>query len=272
MSTLRVGVVQFAASADPAANLEALTPLVRDAAAQGARLVVCPEASIAFDAAQPDLPQAVAEGFDGPFLGALAALARELGIDLVVGTYERRAEAHPYNVTVLLRHDADEPLAYRKVHLYDAFGYVESDHVSSGPVDAPWTRAHADLTVGAFTCYDLRFPESARRVVDAGADVLVVPAAWAPGVRKVDHWTTLLRARAIENTSWVIAADQCAPNGIGHSMVVDPDGAVRGELGDESGVLVVDVESDALVDTRRRLPSLAGRRFAVAPIGTPAAP
>ncbi|SDH68436.1 carbon-nitrogen hydrolase family protein [Agrococcus jejuensis] len=262
MSTLRVGIVQFAPTADPAENVATLEPLVRRAAEQGATLVVCPESSIAFDADDLDLAERVAQPLDGPFVAPLLALATDLGIDLVVGTYELRADGLPYNSSALLRRDGTVA-AYRKVHLYDAFGYRESDHIEPGPIEAPWTLADGDLTAGTFTCYDLRFPESARAAVDAGADVLVVPACWAPGVRKLDHWTTLVRARAIESTSWVVAADQAVPNGIGHSMVVDPDGVVRGSLGEGVGVLVVDVDSEAIAATRARVPSLAGRRLGV---------
>ena len=96
---------------------------------------------------------------------------------------------------------------YRKIHLYDSFGYRESDALSAGRARAR-RRRRARLRVGLMTCYDLRFPELARALVDAGAEVLVVPAAWVAGPRKVDHWRALLRARAIENPVFVVAAGQ----------------------------------------------------------------
>ena len=110
---------------------------------------------------------------------------------------------------------------YRKIHLYDSFGYRESDRLAPGPS----SRSLVDVggfRVGLMTCYDLRFPELARALVDRGAEVLVVPAAWVAGPRKVDHWRTLLRARAIENTVFVVAAGQPGPRYTGHSMVVGP--------------------------------------------------
>jgi deaminated glutathione amidase len=111
------------------------------------------------------------------------------------------------------------------------------------------------------TCYDLRFPELARRLVDDGAEVIVVPAAWVAGPRKVDHWTTLLRARAIENTAYVVGVGQPTPRYSGHSMVVGPLGDVLAEGGDDAEVLTVDLDPSAVAEARRTNPSLANRRL-----------
>ena len=137
--------------------------------------------------------------------------------------------ARPYN-TLLVRGAADA--AYRKIHLYDSFGYRESDALSPGDL-TPVLVDVAGFRVGLMTCYDLRFPELARLLVDRGAEVLVVPSAWVAGPRKVEHWRTLVRARAIENTVFVVAAAQPGPRYSGHSMVVDPLGrrARRGGRG-----------------------------------------
>ena len=119
------------------------------------------------------------------------------------------------------------------------------------------------------TCYDLRFPEMARFLVDAGADTLAVPAAWVAGDHKVDHWQTLLRARAIENTCYVVAAAQCGRHYSGHSAVIDPMGVVLTSLTDEEGVATATVASGAIFGTRQKNPALAHRRFSVAPIPSP---
>ena len=126
--------------------------------------------------------------------------------------------------------------SYRKIHLYDSFGYKESDALRAGPL-APVVVDVAGFRVGLMTCYDLRFPELARLLVDHGAEVLVVPAAWVAGPRKVEHWRTLVRARAIENTVFVVAAAQPGPRYSGHSMVVDPLGDVLAEAGEGAEVL-----------------------------------
>jgi deaminated glutathione amidase len=164
--------------------------------------------------------------------------------------------------------DASGHLAgvYRKVHLYDAFGQRESDRLAPGPADAPPTvLTVGGLRFGVMTCYDLRFPESARRLVDAGADVLVVPAAWAAGELKADHWRTLARARAIENTSVVLAVGQAGKGVTGRSLLVGPDGQVGLELDDRAGLRTADIDPEALVAARRTNPSLTNRRYAVVP-------
>jgi predicted amidohydrolase len=111
------------------------------------------------------------------------------------------------------------------------------------------------------TCYDLRFPEFARMLIDVGADVLAVPAAWVRGPLKEDHWVTLLRARAIENTAYVIGAAQTGSHYCGRSMIIDPMGVIVASLGDEEGVATGEARAERVADVRRRNPSLANRRL-----------
>ena len=158
--------------------------------------------------------------------------------------------------------------AYRKVHLYDAFGTRESDRLEPGPAGVPpLVLRLGDLTFGVLTCYDLRFPESARRLVDAGADVIVVPAAWVDGPLKADHWRTLLRARAIENTAVVIGVGMSGPGLVGRSLLAGPDGVVGLELDETPQVRTVDLDPEPLAQVRRQNPSLANRRYLVVPAG-----
>ena len=131
---------------------------------------------------------------------------------------------------------------YRKLHLYDAFGQRESDWIEPGGIEGPETFELAGLRFGLMTCYDLRFPEVARLLVDAGADVFLVPAEWVRGPLKEHHWSTLLHARAIENTVFVAAADHPPPLGVGHSMIIDPQGVQIAAVGTGTGVAVAHLD------------------------------
>jgi deaminated glutathione amidase len=255
---MRVAVVQQASDLDPEVNRARLQEL----APEDADLVVFPEAfSRDFGEAGSDV-SAYAEPLAGRFATEVERVAEARGTTVVAGMFESSEDpARPFN-TLVVRGAAT--VDYRKVHLYDSFGYRESDRLTAGPVPGPSEAALAkvgDFTLGLMTCYDLRFPELARVLVEAGADVLVVPAAWVAGPRKVDHWRTLLRARAIENTVYVVAAAQPAPRYCGHSMVVDPLGDVLAEAGEGDEILTVGLARDVLGEARRTNPSLANRRL-----------
>ncbi|MFD0363877.1 carbon-nitrogen hydrolase family protein [Nocardia sp. GCM10030253] len=264
-SALDVAVVQFAPGTDPSANLAALREHVRVAGERGAKVVIAPEYSMFAVSRLDERVVAAAEPLTGPFVTGLGAIAREFGVHLVAGIVEEVAPGADRirNTLVALAPDATLVARYRKVHLYDAFGHLESDIVEPGEIETPATFVVDDVTFGMQTCFDLRFPEGVRRVAAAGAQVLVLPAQWIPGPSKVDQWTTLLRARAIENTMYVAAADQCAPRGAGASMIIDPTGGVLAELGDEPGVLTAGIDLEQLAAVRTTNPSLALRRFTI---------
>ncbi|MHA7133312.1 carbon-nitrogen hydrolase family protein [Oerskovia turbata] len=228
---------------------------------------------------RPEAPAASPEagaGGDSGAAGAGPGLTDSAGLQSAVshgagsgGDESGAAAAGPSRaVNAVVAIDASGALAgvYRKVHLYDAFGQRESDRLAPGPADAaPTTLTVGGLTFGIMTCYDLRFPESARRLVDAGADVLVVPAAWAAGELKADHWRTLARARAIENTSVVLGVGQAGKGVTGRSLLVGPDGQVGLELDERAGLRTADIDPEALAESRRTNPSLTNRRYAVVP-------
>jgi predicted amidohydrolase len=252
--SLDVALVQAAADLAPEKNRARIAEL----APTGADLVVFPEAFARdFGPVGDDLAPD-AEPLDGPFATELARVAAEHGATIVAGMFEAAPGAHPYNTLVLT--DGAEAATYRKIHLYDSFGYRESDRLSAGPVE-PVLAQVGGATVGLLTCYDLRFPELARALVAAGAEVLAVPAAWVAGERKVDHWRTLVRARAIENTVYVLAVGQPAPRYSGHSLVVDPLGDVLAEGGDGEEILTARLERAVLDRARETNPSLANRRM-----------
>jgi predicted amidohydrolase len=249
---MQVVLVQEASALDPEENRSRLESLVPE----GADLVVLPEA-FARDFGEPGSGlSAYAEALDGPFVTEVERVAKLRDTTVVAGMFESTGDA-PYN-TVVVRGRVD--LDYRKIHLYDSFGYRESDVLAAGPIE-PATFDLDGTTVGLMTCYDLRFPELARRLVDDGAEVIVVPAAWVAGPRKVDHWTTLLRARAIENTAYVVGVGQPTARYSGHSMVVGPLGDVLVEGGADPETLTVEIDPAAVVEARRTNPSLLNRRL-----------
>ena len=252
--SLRVALVQEASGLEPEANRRRLAELTPE----GVDLVVFPEAFARdFGEAGSDVSP-YAEPLGGGFDREVTRVAQERATTVVAGMFESAPDPErPYN-TLLVRGAVGAE--YRKVHLYDSFGYRESDRLTAGPVE-PLVVDLAGWRVGLMTCYDLRFPELARALVDRGAEVLVVPAAWVAGPRKVDHWRTLVRARAIENTVFVVAAGQPGPRYSGHSLVADPLGDVLAEAQDGPALLTATLERSALDEARATNPSLANRRL-----------
>jgi deaminated glutathione amidase len=261
---MRVALCQLPISSEPAVNLGRVRAAVADAASQGAGLAVFPEATLARFGS--DL-RAAAEPLDGSFCRGLADTARNEGVALVAGVFEPAGGGRVYNTAVAYDASGELVAAYRKIHLYDALGQRESELVAAG--SEPVLCDLAGLRIGILTCYDLRFPEHARALAAGGAQLIVVPAAWAAGLFKEEHWVTLVRARAIENTVWVAAAGQVpdpaepatgAPTGIGRSMLVDPMGTVRVDLGPGRGIAVGQVDTEVTTQVRAVLPSLEHRR------------
>jgi deaminated glutathione amidase len=249
---VHVVLVQTAADLDPAVNRARLAELTPD---DGAGLVVFPEA-FARDFGRPDSSVAAfAEPVDGPFAREVERLAAARGTTIVAGMFESSSDPErPFN-TVIVRGRARAD--YRKIHLFDSFGFRESDQLTAGML-RPVTFELEGLTVGLLTCYDLRFPELARALA---ADVLVVPAAWMAGHLKVDQWFTLARARAIENVCYVVAVGQCGPRYAGHSVVIDPLGEVIAQAGDGEAVVRAVLDPEVLRQARETNPSLANRRL-----------
>jgi predicted amidohydrolase len=266
MTTMRVAAVQLNSGDDPAANRRAAGVLIEQAARAGARLVVLPETWPYLGA--PAGVAAVAETLDGPTAAWLAGQARRLGIYLHGGSIFERAEdgRRVHNTTLVFDPAGDLIARYRKIHLYDVdfagqFRVMESDSVAPG--DEVVTATVDGVTVGLSICYDLRFPELYRLLALAGATVLVVPAAFFLHTGR-DHWEVLLRARAIENQAYVVAAAHVGsdPGGqrFGRSMVIDPWGTVLAQAPDRPGVVTADLDLAALERIRRELPALANRR------------
>jgi predicted amidohydrolase len=261
---MRVALCQLPISPDPAINLDRVAEAVASAAGQGADLAVFPEATqVRFGS---DL-RAAAEPLDGAFGTGLSELARNAGMALVAGVFEPAPDGRVYNTAVVYAGTGDLVAAYRKIHLFDSLGERESALVAPG--SEPVVVDLAGIRTGFATCYDIRFPELFRTLVARGAELIVVPGAWAAGLFKEEHWVTLVRARAIENTVWVAAAGQVpdpaspptrAPTGVGRSMLVDPMGTVRADLGLWPQVGVAELDSAMTARVRAVLPCLEHRR------------
>jgi predicted amidohydrolase len=259
---VRAAVIQFAATDDKAANLVRLSDLVRRAADEGAELVVAPEAAM-HDFGPPDMPLGpVSEPLDGPFVTSLQELAAELGITLVAGMFESAPDGRAYNTVVAVGPELIG--AYRKMHLFDALGWRESDRLAPGD-GALLSFQVGGLTVGVQTCYDIRFPELSRALVDRGVDVLAVPAAWVAGPLKEQQWLTLVTARAIESTAYAVTASQAPPRYTGCSRIIDPMGQPVAGVATTEGLAVADLTPERVAEVRGLVPSLQHRRFDVTP-------
>jgi len=259
---MRIALVQVAVGPDPSANRDAIEEALRPLESDGVDLVVLPEAAMRDFGSSDDDLAAIAEPLDGPFVASLADCARRLKTTIAAGMFEATDDL-PYNTVVALDPQGSLAATYRKIHLYDSFGYRESDRLRAGPLE-PIAIEAAGVSVGLMTCYDLRFPELARSLMDLDPtpELLAVPAAWKPGDRKLDHWRVLLAARAVENTVYVAAVNQAGDRCVGHSLVADPWGSIVNEVhGVQEAVLRVDLDPRIVARTREVNPSLANRRM-----------
>jgi len=260
--------VQLLASDDKTANLQEAEHWLRQAAAAGARVVVLPEVFIW--RGNKKIESEFAEAISGPTATKLAQLARELKVYLLAGSI---LEAIPdsrkaYNTSLLFDPSGQLIASYRKIHLFDV------DLANGVSLRESESRAHgADVVVaqtelasmGLSVCYDLRFPELYRGLADRGAQVIFVPSAFT-AFTGAAHWETLLRARAIENQVFIVAADQFGKSAksfecYGHSMIIDPWGTILAELPDGPGVITAELDLDQLTKVRAELPALQHRRL-----------
>ncbi len=261
---MRVAAVQMRSGSDPSRNVAAAEGLVRRAAAAGARLIVLPEK---WPFIHGPRTAEGAEGLDGGSVAACRAWARELGVAIVAGSIiERREDGLPCNTSLLIDPEGRVVAAYRKLHMFDVDvgGVSYRESAATAPGSEVVLGRVLDRCVGMTVCYDLRFPELYRRLTLAGAEILVVPAAFTEATGR-DHWEPLLRARAIENQAFVIAADQHGTHddgtvSHGRSMVIDPWGAILAQAGDGEGLAIADLDFGRMEEIRTRLPALRHRR------------
>lgn len=266
---MKIAAIQMRSGLDPEANLAALEPMLAEAAAAGARYVLTPEVTMIFPENREQLAS-VAAPFEGhPQLARIGELARQHGIFIQIGSLAiPLPDGRFANRSVLFGPDGRIVATYDKIHLFDATiaglnAYRESATYAGG--EQAVTADLGEFTLGMSICYDMRFPKLYNALANAGASLIAVPAAFTVPTGQA-HWHVLLRARAIETGSYVIAAAQGGQhaNGratYGHSLVIDPWGRVIAELAhDEPGVLLAEISPDHVVDARERIPALANAR------------
>ncbi len=271
---MKIAAIQMRSGLDPDANLAALEPLLAQAAAAGAAYALTPEVTMIFPENRDQL-RSVAAPFEGHAqLALVGELAREYGMHIHIGSLAvPLPDGRFANRSVLFGPDGAIAATYDKIHLFDADiagldAYRESATYKGG--EAAVTAPLGAFTLGMSICYDMRFPRLFNALANAGATLLAVPAAFTVPTGQA-HWHVLLRARAIETGSYVIAAAQGGthPNGratYGRSLIIDPWGRIVAEFDhDEPGVLVAEITPEAVADARARIPALANARDFAAP-------
>jgi len=266
---MKIAAIQMRSGLDPDDNLAALEPILAEAAKAGARYVLTPEVTVIFPENRDQLRSVAAPFEDHPQLRRIGALARQHGMFVHIGSLAvPLPDGRFANRSVLFGPDGAIIATYDKIHLFDADisglnAYRESATYAGG--ERAVTAELGEFTLGMSICYDMRFPRLYNSLANAGANLIAVPAAFTVPTGQA-HWHVLLRARAIETGSYVIAAAQGGqhPNGratYGHSLVIDPWGRIIAELDhDEPGVLVAEIAMDHVVDARQRIPALANAR------------
>lgn len=272
MKDFTVAAVQMAAGLDAEANWERAEPAVLEAAQGGADLVVLPEMFIVWG--RVEQLAAAAQPLDGEWITMLAELACRAGVHLLAGSIPVRGESKAYNTALLFDPDGCLLAEYRKMHLFDLelpgrISFQESRYFAPGEAivvaELPFGK------VGLSICYDLRFPELYRLMVDLGVEILAVPSAFSHPTGEV-HWRPVCQTRALENQSYLVACNQCgkSPSGFvsyGHTMVVDPWGVILAEAGEEPQIITARLSAARLEEVRRQLPLLEHRRLGRRPPG-----
>ena len=255
-----VAAGQFAVGPSWERNAETCASLMSQAAEEGVSLLVLPEALLARNDIDPDLSVKSAQLLEGGFLTRLLQESAQNEMTTILTIHVPSVPGRAFNMLVALR-GGRVVAHYAKLHLYDAFAIQESRNVDAGDAIAPLLDVDG-LKVGLMTCYDLRFPELALAHALQGADILALPAAWVRGALKEHHWATLLAARALDATCYVIAAGECGNKNIGQSRVIDPFGVTIAAAAETPALIMAEVSAERVKQVRAQLPVLSNRRFA----------
>lgn len=257
---MKVAVGQFIVGPRWQDNLSICIELMTQAAAADASLLVLPEAILARKDDMPDFSVQSAQLLSGDYVSQLCAASRNNSLTTVLTLHTPTTSGRAANTLIAVR--AGKVIAeYQKIHLYDAFNVQESRLVDAGEDIAPVITV-AGFKIGLMTCYDLRFPDQALALALQGAEVLVLPAAWLRGPHKEKHWETLLSARALDTTCYVVASGECGNKNIGQSRVIDPLGVTLAAAAETPTLIFATLDKQRLINVREMLPVLKNRRFA----------
>jgi len=254
---MKIAVAQLSSSENKNENLLKAEKYIIKAKNAQADFIVFPEHYMASFTSPKVNRSEVSEKVDGPFVTELCRMAKENNIYILCGIYEyaENESFRSYNSVVTINREGEVVDCYRKNYLYDAFSAKESDTSVLG--SAPPKVINTEFgKIGVIICYELRFPEITRYLTSKGAEFIFIPTAWKDGILKEHHWRTLLQARAIENTVFIIGADQIDNNNVGNSMIIDPMGTPIAQAGEEEALIVSEINTNRLKTVRKKLPSL----------------
>ena len=264
---MKIALVQFKASTNKETNLNQIINYIETAAKNKAALVAFPEFMM-FYTNSSQTPRQLAnmgEDLNGNFVRNIAKTAKENHIQVVGTFYEKsKKKDRVYDTAFLVNNVGKVVSVYRKIHLYDAFGFRESDKLVSGSEITRPVKTSIG-TVGMMICYDLRFPEMSRSLATSGSEILVVPSAWVKGNMKEEHWITINKTRAIENGCYVIAPDQVGNIYCGRSLIVDPLGKILLDMKKKQGIGYANIELKTIKEIRKILPLIKNRRVDIYP-------
>ena len=258
----KVAVIQFKASTDKDQNLKRIVNFIIKAASHGADLCAFPEFMMFYTTSQqsPSDLASQAETINGNFVRTIADVAKKNSIEVIGTIYEKsKKKDRVYDTSFLVDKSGVIKSTYRKIHLYDALGFKESNKLEPGSkISVPIKTSVGKL--GMLICYDLRFPEMSRTLASSGSEILVAPSAWVKGMMKEEHWLTINKTRAIENGCYIIAPDQVGNIYCGRSLVVDPYGKILLDMKKKQGMGMVEISIHKVKETRKALPLLQNRR------------